>query len=136
MDKLETEKLELYRSIIKKILDEYYQTTVTQSHKSIQNSSKPTETSDAPKEPSADERIAFDDEHNQYLWFRFGWEEKQRIQHIIMYLCIKNGKIWVEEDATDLCVVDDLLAAGIPQTDIVLGFHHPRKRDLTEFAML
>lgn len=42
-----------------------------------------------------------------------------------MYFCIKNGKIWVEEDATDLCVVDDLLAAGILKSDIILGFHHP-----------
>ena len=49
-------------------------------------------------------------------------------------LCIKNDKVWVEEDATNLCIVDDLLSAGIPQTDIVLGFHPPSKRILTEFA--
>ena len=52
-----------------------------------------------------------------------------------MYLQIKNGKIWVEEDSTDLCVVDDLLAAGISKSDIVLGFHHPSKRAFTEFAI-
>jgi len=121
MDKLESEKLEKYRRVIKKILTEYYQMTVAQSLVST--------------EIEASERIALDEEHDQYLWFRFGWQEKQRTQHIIMYLCIKNGKVWVEEDATDLCVVDDLLAAGIPQTDIVLGFHHPHKRNLTEFAI-
>ena len=121
MDKLESEKLEKYRRVIKKILTEYYQMTVAQSPVST--------------EIEASERIALDEEHDQYLWFRFGWQEKQRTQHIIMYLCIKNGKIWVEEDATNLCVVDDLLAAGIPQTDIVLGFHHPHKRNLTEFAI-
>jgi hypothetical protein len=71
---------------------------------------------------------------DQYIWFRFGWEDKKQIQHIIIYLTIKNGKIWVEEDATDLCIVDDLLSAGIPQNDIVLGFHHPSKRVFTEFA--
>ncbi|WP_277884337.1 element excision factor XisI family protein [Nostoc parmelioides] len=48
---------------------------------------------------------------------------------------IQNGKIWVEEDSTDLGIVDDLLAAGIPKTDIILGFHHPSKRALTEFAI-
>jgi hypothetical protein len=137
--KLDSEKLEQYRSIIKKILTEYYQMTVAQSNKSTK-----TEASEAPQEShdsdcaehsARGDRIAFDDEHNQYLWFRFGWKEKQRIQHIIIYLCIKNSKVWVEEDATDLCVVDDLLAAGIPQTDIVLGFHHPSKRELTEFAI-
>ncbi|MDJ0800299.1 MAG: XisI protein [Calothrix sp. MO_167.B12] len=121
MDKLEGEKLEKYRMVIKKILTEYYEMTVAQTPTSA--------------EIEASDRIAFDEEHDHYLWFRFGWQEKQRIQHIIMYLCIKNGKIWVEEDATNLCVVDDLLAAGIPQTEIVLGFHHPRKRNLTEFAI-
>lgn len=121
MDELEGEKLEKYRRVIKKILTEYYEMTVAQSPVST--------------EIEASERIALDEEHDQYLWFRFGWQEKQRTQHIIMYLCIKNGKIWVEEDATNLCVVDDLLAAGIPQTDIVLGFHHPHKRNLTEFAI-
>lgn len=52
-----------------------------------------------------------------------------------MYLRIKNDKIWVEEDITDLCVVDDLLSVGIPKSDIVLGFHPPAKRVLTDFAI-
>jgi hypothetical protein len=113
------DKLEKYRSIIKKILTEYYEMTKV-------------EITEARAEAS--DRLALDEERDQYLWFRFGWDNKKQIQHIIIYLCIKNGKIWVEEDATNLCVVDDLLSAGIPQSDIVLGFHHPSKRGFTEFA--
>ena len=41
----------------------------------------------------------------------------------------------MEEDSTDLVIVDDLLAAGIPEMDIILGFYHPSKRALTEFAI-
>lgn len=115
------DKLEQYRNVIKKILTEYYEMTNAQV---FQNS-----------EFEVSERLAFDEIRDQYLWFRFGWEDKKQIQHIIIYLCIKNGKIWVEEDATNLCVVDDLLSAGIPQSDIVLGFHHPSKRGFTEFAI-
>jgi XisI protein len=114
------DKLTQYRHIIQTTLNRYYEITSTQTPSSIS-----TEVS---------ERLAFDPDQDQYLWFRFGWDDKKRVQHIIMYLCIKNGKVWVEEDSTNLCVVDDLLAAGIPQTDIVLGFHHPSKRTLTEFA--
>jgi hypothetical protein len=114
------DKLEYYRSIIKKILTGYYEMTV-----------KGVIVCD---ELDADVRLAFDEERDQYLWFRSGWDDKQRICHITMYLRLKDGKIWVEEDLTDLCVVDDLLAAGIPKSDIVLGFHHPSKRALTEFA--
>lgn len=117
------DKLEQYRNIIKNILMEYYEMSNPQNVKNGENS-----------QIEATERLAFDDQRDQYIWFRFGWDDKKQIQHIIIYLCIKNGKIWVEEDATNLCVVDDLLSAGIPQSDIVLGFHHPSKRSLTEFA--
>lgn len=114
------DKLEEYRNTIKKILTEYYEMSNNQDFKN--------------GKIEVSERLAFDEKRDQYIWFRFGWQEKKHIQHIIIYLCIKNDKIWVEEDATDLCVVDDLLLAGIPKSDIVLGFHHPSKRSLTEFA--
>lgn len=114
------DKLEEYRNTIKKILTEYYEMSNNQDLKN--------------GKIEVSERLAFDEKRDQYIWFRFGWQEKKHIQHIIIYLCIKNDKIWVEEDATDLCVVDDLLSAGIPKSDIVLGFHHPTKRSLTEFA--
>ncbi|WP_404788458.1 XisI protein [Altericista sp. CCNU0014] len=114
------DNLERYRSTIESILTRYHNIALAQSHP--QSSSEATE------------RLAFDEQRDQYLWFRFGWDNKTLVEHIIMYLCIKDGKIWVEQDATDLCVVDDLLASGVPHSDIVLGFHHPRKRMLTEFA--
>ena len=79
--------------------------------------------------------LILDEQRDQYLWLRCGWDDKKRVQHIILYLQIQNGKIWVEEDNIDLVIVDDLLAAGIPKTDIILGFHHPSKRALTEFAI-
>jgi hypothetical protein len=112
--------LKHYRAIIKTLLTGYYDRSISQHHAATQS-----EVSD---------RLALDEERDQYLWFRFGWDERKLVQHIIVYLCIKNGKVWVEQDATDLCVVDDLVAAGIPAQAIVLGFHHPQKRVLTEFA--
>lgn len=38
------------------------------------------------------------------------------------------------EDWTDFDVVGRLMEAGIPQKKIVLAFHHPDMRPLTEFA--
>lgn len=114
------ENLDNYRQIIKKVLTEYYQMTVSQVK--------------TPDKFEVSDRLAFDEIRDQYLWFRFGWEHKKQVQRIIIYICIKESKVWVEEDSTDLCVVDDLLSEGIPQNQIVLGFHHPSKRGLTEFA--
>lgn len=44
------------------------------------------------------------------------------------------NKIWIEEDWTKQGIANDLLDAGVPAEDIVLGFQHPSKRPLTEFA--
>lgn len=113
------DKLENYRATIEKILSGYYELAIAESSSSqIQ-----------------DDRLAFDRQRDEYLWFRWGWEGDRRIQYITIYLRINNDKVWVEEDATNLCVVDDLLEAGIPKSDIVLGFQPPSKRALTEFAI-
>lgn len=116
------DKLEKYRQVIKSVLTHHYELATNQS--SEDNSSE------------VRDRVAFDDRYHNYLWLRFGWNGKQQVQYIIIYLAIKESKIWVEADATNFGIVDELLAAGIPKTDIVLGFHPPSKRALTEFATL
>ncbi|MFN8747447.1 MAG: XisI protein [Pseudanabaena sp.] len=110
--------LAIYRQVIQNLLKTYY---------NLNSASN--------QEKTVDEYLIFDVERDQYLWLRSGWEGKKRVQHIILYLRIQNGKIWVEEDSTNFCIVDDLLDANIPKQDIVLGFQPPSKRPLTEFAI-
>ncbi len=45
-----------------------------------------------------------------------------------------NDKIWIEQDWTENGIATELLEAGVPNEDIVLGFRHPERRPLTEFA--
>jgi hypothetical protein len=110
------EKLSYYQPLIKKILTEYHNRA----------SKAPNRTSES--------LLAFDEEHDQYLWLHTGWNGKHRVQGIQVHIRIKDGKIWIEEDWTEEGIATDLLNAGIPNSDIVLGFHHPDKRSLTEFA--
>jgi hypothetical protein len=119
------DKLEQYRQAIANILTAYYQMTANQIRANNTVEASVSEATD---------RLAFDKRRDEYMWFRFGWDGKKLVQQIVVYISIKNGKVWVEADVTNLGVVDDLLAAGIPQKDIVLGFHPPSKRALTEFA--
>ncbi len=79
--------------------------------------------------------LAFDEQRDQYLWFQVGWNHKQRVRGITVYIRIKNNKIWIEEDWTEEGIATELLKAGVPNTDIVLAFHHPNERALTEFAV-
>lgn len=57
--------------------------------------------------------------------FALGWERGQRVYCPVFHLDIKDGKIWVQEDATDFDLVGELERRGVPRTDIVLGFQEP-----------
>lgn len=108
--------LDHYRHIIKQALTEY-QTWASRAAL-----------------PGIEDCLAFDEAHDHYFWFQIGWHEKQRISKIMVYLRLRDHKIWVEEDWTEQGIVNDLLKAGIAPDAIVLGFQHPTKRSLTEFA--
>ena len=120
MDPLATDKLQIYQDKVQEILTHFYETTL--KAKQDQGQTAPAD------------QLALDSKRHQYLWLCSGWDGKKRIQHISMYLKIKDEKIWVEEDNTDLGLVDALLAANIPKDDIILGFQHPSKRELTGFS--
>jgi hypothetical protein len=52
-----------------------------------------------------------------------------------LFARIHNGKIWIEEDNTEEGLASLLVEAGVPKEDIVLAFHPPELRDLTEYAV-
>ncbi len=85
--------------------------------------------------PGIESVLSFDEVRNHYFWFQVGWDRTGRTCGCTVYIRIWNEKVWVEEDLTEDGVTQDLLDAGIPKSDIVLGFHHPRERALTEFAV-
>jgi hypothetical protein len=123
------DKLSYYRHTVQEIIKKYYDLSNSQLATATE-----TKISDGVPDTVGD-RLIIDEQRDQYLLLRCGWDSKKRVQHIILYLQIQNGKIWIEEDSTDLAIVDEMLVAGIPKTDIILGFHHPSKRGLTEFAI-
>ena len=79
--------------------------------------------------------ILQDDDHGEYMLFRVGWDGKKRVHNPVFYLRLKNNKIYIEEDWTEVGVVVDLVQAGVPQYDIVLAFNPPFVRHLTEYAV-
>src|SRR5436305_547375 len=75
----------------------------------------------------------FDDASGHYLLVTIGWEGQTRVYNTVIHARIKNGKIWVEEDWTEEGIANDLLRAGVPSEDIVLGFQPPSMRPYTDF---
>ncbi len=72
---------------------------------------------------------------NRYQVVHVGWSNKRRVYGCVLHLDIKDGKIWIQHDGTEGGIANDLVDRGVPQHDIVLGFHSPFKRQFTEFAV-
>ena len=79
-------------------------------------------------------QLIFDTERARYQVLNIGWQDLTRIFGCIIYVEIKDGKIWIERDGTEIGVANELVEVGVPKQDIVLGFKAPYKRKFTEFA--
>ena len=77
----------------------------------------------------------FDTMHDHYQLVRAGWCNKRRIYGCVVHMDIKDGKIWIQHDGTEIGIANELVALGVPKEDIVLAFHAPYKRPYTGFAV-
>ena len=64
-----------------------------------------------------------------------GWKQQIRTYGVIIHVDIKDDKIWIQRDGKEIGIANELIAAGVPKEDIVLGFHAPYKRQFTGFAV-
>jgi hypothetical protein len=111
------DKLAEYRRIIKEVLTRYV------------------ELFNRRPKPDRETEVVFDEERDHYMLVNTGWDGQRRIRGTTVYVRIRNGKFWIEEDWLEEGIATDLLEAGIPNEDIVLAFHPPETRFLTEFAV-
>src|SRR4028118_781504 len=79
-------------------------------------------------------QLLFDDDRGGYLVLDIGWNDDNYLHATPIHINLIDGKIWIQYDDTEEGVATDLLAAGIPKEDIVLGFRHPNVRQYTEFG--
>ncbi|MDY6937384.1 MAG: XisI protein [Cyanobacteriota bacterium] len=77
----------------------------------------------------------FDRESDRYLLMILGRENKQYQHGCLIHLDIIDGKIWIQRDGTEIGVANELVEAGVPKQEIVLGFKSPERRKDTEFAI-
>jgi hypothetical protein len=76
-----------------------------------------------------------DSEHDHYEVIQVGWNGNRRVHGSIIHIDIRAGKVWIEYNGTDAHIAEELVAAGIPKDDIVLGFQPADLRPLTGYAV-
>lgn len=109
------DRTERYRALIKRILEECAEQT--------------------PVFEGAQMETVVDDQGGHYLLWEVGWRGSRRIHSCYLHVDLKDGKIWVQHDGIYGGITQQLLDSGVPEQDIVLGFHPPHARRLTPFAV-
>ncbi|MGB3507756.1 MAG: XisI protein [Microcoleaceae cyanobacterium] len=78
----------------------------------------------------------FDTKQDRYLVMNVGWDGYRRVYGCVLHLDIKNGKIWVEQNMTEMRVAQELVERGVAKEDIVLGFQAPEMREYTGYGAI
>jgi XisI protein len=87
-----------------------------------------------PSYGSIDTQAMIDLAGDHYMVMHVGWHRGRRVHGCVLHIDIIDDKIWIQHDGTTDGVAQTLVAAGVPQEAIVLGFQPPERRQLTAFA--
>lgn len=87
-----------------------------------------------PQSDDIENEVVFDSVHDHYQLMRVGWKGLSRVYHTVLHFDIKAGKIWLQQNTTDIDVGQELIEMGVPKEDIVLGLHPPYKRPYTGYG--
>ncbi|MBF2057769.1 MAG: XisI protein [Cyanobacterium sp. T60_A2020_053] len=109
------DKLKLYRQYIKQLLSQY---------NSMQK-----------QDDDYESQLIFDEIRDHYLWLDVGWDGYKRIYYTVIHFDIKQEKVWLQQNATDLNPAEDLIQMGVTREDIVLGLQPPYKRPHTSYGV-
>ncbi|MDX2098213.1 MAG: XisI protein [Leptolyngbyaceae cyanobacterium bins.59] len=109
------DKLQKYRQIIRDLLTE-------QAHPYRQSQ-------------DVEAQIICDTEHDHYQLIYMGWDDQQRVFSLLLHFDIKDGKVWIQYNGTELAIAQLLMEKGVDKSDIVLGFHSPFKRQFSGYAI-
>jgi hypothetical protein len=63
-----------------------------------------------------------------FLLKRLGWHAGDRVDNTVIFARVRGGKVWIEDDNTNLSFYDELVRAGVPESDIIVGSQPPGSR--------
>ncbi|PSB03183.1 XisI protein [Merismopedia glauca] len=104
-----------YRDIIEKVLREYAEFLGNDNEVQVE--------------------LVFDRNRDRYLLVENGWKDGYRIYGTLLHVDLIDHKPWIQHDGTEEGIAVELVAAGIPKEQIVLGFRTIAERKYTEFAV-
>ncbi len=78
----------------------------------------------------------FDTKQDHYQVMNVGWDRHWRVYGCVLHFDIKKGKIWIEQNMTEMRVAQELVERGVAKEDIMLGFQTPGMPTYTDYAII
>ena len=98
-----------YREVIKDVLGKYAR--LRPSHGSIRLDT------------------VFDDQQGRYALMQSGWDRGIRVRGNLIYVTVRDDKVYIEYDGIEQGILDELIRRGIPKDKIVLAFVSPSSEE-------
>ncbi|MGK7873062.1 MAG: XisI protein [Xenococcaceae cyanobacterium] len=64
----------------------------------------------------------FDEIQDRYALMQVGWNRGRRVRGNLIYVTLREGKVWIEYDGMESGITQDLIAKGIPEERIILAY--------------
>ena len=109
------EKIEQYRAYIQQVITDYAGKWSSKSE--------------------IDRQLIFDTVRDHYQLVYVGWKNRRRQHGCVLHLDLRDGKIWIQHNGTEIDIANELVSLGVPKEDIVLAFQEPLIRQYTGFAV-
>jgi XisI protein len=109
------DKLALYRHAVQIILADYVKVPISNGE--------------------IESQAVFDTQRDHYQVMNVGWDGHRRVHGCVLHLDIKDDKIWVQHNITEMTIAQKLMALGVAKENIVLGFQVVYVREHTGFGL-
>jgi XisI protein len=97
------EKIEKYQKILTDFLEEYGKINYANA-------------------PLLEQQVIIDTKRNHFELVSVGWQKGKFIHDTVFHFDIKENKIWIIQNWTDIKVSKELINRGVEASDIVIGF--------------
>ena len=84
--------------------------------------------------PNLEQQVIIDCEGNHFQLISLGWQDAKYYCDPIFHFDIKNEKVWIQQNETEMQIGDELVQRGIAKEDIVFGFLPEYARNFVQFA--